>query len=74
MFVTTAFEEAHTFATEALGLEQSDWLQMEIAEGIELEVRFYHCNARHHTLALAKSSLRSAAEAAITSWLRANVA
>ena len=23
--------------------------------GIELEVRFYHCNARHHTLALAKA-------------------
>ncbi len=55
VFVITAFEEAHTFATEALGLEQSDWLQMEIAAGIELEVHFYHCNARHHTLALARA-------------------
>ena len=36
-------------------MAQSDWLEMEIAEGIELEVRFYHCNPRHHTLALAKA-------------------
>ena len=28
---------------------------MEIAPGIELEVRFFHCNARHHTLALARA-------------------
>jgi len=55
VFATTAFEESHHFATEGLGLEQSDWLEMEIAEGIELEVRFYHCNERHHTLALAKA-------------------
>lgn len=54
VFATTAFDESHHFATEGLGFEQSDWLEMEIAEGIELEVRFYHCNERHHTLALAK--------------------
>ncbi len=55
VFATMAFEESHHFATEGLGLEQSDWLEIEIAEGIELEVRFYHCNERHHTLALAKA-------------------
>jgi 2,3-dihydroxybiphenyl 1,2-dioxygenase len=55
VFATTAFEESHTFVTAGLGMEQSDWLDMEIAEGIELEVRFYHCNARHHTIALAKA-------------------
>src|SRR5271165_2278130 len=55
VLATTAFDESHRFATEGLGLEQSDWLLMEIAEGIELEVRFYHCNARHHSLALAKA-------------------
>ena len=55
VLATMAFDQAHTFAIEALGLEQSDWLEMEIAEGIELEVRFYHCNPRHHTLALAKA-------------------
>jgi len=27
---------------------------MEIAAGIGLEVRFYHCNERHHTVAVAK--------------------
>lgn len=53
VFVTTQFEESHAFATKALGLVQSDWLQMELGQGLELEVRFYHCNARHHTLALA---------------------
>ena len=55
VFATTALEESHAFVTAALGFEQSDWLQMEIAEGIELEVRFYHCNPRHHTLALARA-------------------
>ena len=55
VFAATAFDESHAFATEALGLEQSDWLEMEIAEGVELEVRFYHCNPRHHTLALARA-------------------
>jgi len=55
VFATTAFDESHAFATEGLGMAQSDWLDLEIAEGIELEVRFYHCNPRHHTLALARA-------------------
>jgi len=55
VFATTAFDESHAFATEGLGMEQSDWLEMELAPGLELEVRFYHCNPRHHTLALAKA-------------------
>ncbi len=55
VFATTAFEESHAFLVDGLGLAQSDWLEMEIAEGIELEVRFYHCNSRHHTVALAKA-------------------
>jgi 2,3-dihydroxybiphenyl 1,2-dioxygenase len=55
VFATTAFDESHAFVTDGLGMAQSDWLEMEIAEGIELEVRFYHCNARHHTVALAKA-------------------
>jgi 2,3-dihydroxybiphenyl 1,2-dioxygenase len=55
VFATTAFDESDRFLTEGLGLGQSDWLEMEIAAGIELEVRFYHCNARHHSLALAKA-------------------
>ena len=55
VFATTAFDESHAFVTDGLGMAQSDWLEMEIAEGIELEVRFYHCNPRHHTVALAKA-------------------
>lgn len=55
VFATTAFDASHAFVTEGLGMAQSDWLEMEIAEGIELEVRFYHCNPRHHTVALAKA-------------------
>jgi 2,3-dihydroxybiphenyl 1,2-dioxygenase len=52
---TTAFDESVRLLTEGLGLEQSDWLETELAPGIDLEVRFFHCNARHHTVALAKA-------------------
>ncbi len=55
VFATTAFDESATFLTDGLGFGQSDWLEMEIADGITLEVRFYHCNARHHTVALARA-------------------
>jgi 2,3-dihydroxybiphenyl 1,2-dioxygenase len=55
VFATPAFDEAHSFVVDGLGLAQSDWLEMEIADGIELEVHFYHCNERHHTLALARA-------------------
>ena len=39
---------------DGLGMVQSDWLEMELGPGVELEVRFYHCNERHHTVALAR--------------------
>jgi 2,3-dihydroxybiphenyl 1,2-dioxygenase len=55
VFATTAFDESVAFLTDCLGFAQSDWLEMEIAPGIPLEVRFYHCNARHHTVALARA-------------------
>lgn len=55
VFATTAFEESHRFLVSGLGMAQSDWLEMEIGPGIELEVRFYHCNERHHSVALAKA-------------------
>jgi 2,3-dihydroxybiphenyl 1,2-dioxygenase len=55
VFATAAFDESHRFLVEGLGLAQSDWLEMELAPGIPLEVHFYHCNARHHTVALAKA-------------------
>ena len=45
VFATTAFEESHRFLTAGLGFAQSDWIETEIAAGIELEVRFYHWQA-----------------------------
>jgi 2,3-dihydroxybiphenyl 1,2-dioxygenase len=55
VFATTAFDESVEFLRRGLGFEQSDWLAMELAPGIELEVRFFHCNARHHSIALARA-------------------
>jgi 2,3-dihydroxybiphenyl 1,2-dioxygenase len=55
VLATTAFDESVKFLTEGLGFEQSDWLEMELAPEITLEVRFFHCNARHHTVALARA-------------------
>ena len=54
----------HRFLTDGLGFAQSDWLETELAPGIELEVRFFHCNPRHHTVALGHGAVRAAAEAA----------
>jgi 2,3-dihydroxybiphenyl 1,2-dioxygenase len=55
VFATTAFDASHHFVTEGLGLRQTDWVVTEIAAGIELEIRFYHCNPRHHSIALARA-------------------
>jgi 2,3-dihydroxybiphenyl 1,2-dioxygenase len=55
VFATTAFDESHDFLVQGLGLAQSDWIESELAPGIELEVRFYHCNRRHHSIALARA-------------------
>jgi 2,3-dihydroxybiphenyl 1,2-dioxygenase len=55
VFGTVAFDESHRFVTEGLGLRQTDWVETEIAAGIELEIRFYHCNPRHHSLALGRA-------------------
>jgi 2,3-dihydroxybiphenyl 1,2-dioxygenase len=55
VFATTAYDESHRFVTEGLGMDQSDWVEFELAPGLELQVRFYHCNERHHTLALARA-------------------
>ena len=55
VFATTVFDESVRFLTDGLGLAQSDWLETELAPGINLEVRFFHCNARHHTVALARA-------------------
>jgi 2,3-dihydroxybiphenyl 1,2-dioxygenase len=53
VFATTNFDESTKFVTEGLGLGRSDWLDMELAPGLSLHVEFFHCNERHHTIALA---------------------
>ena len=55
VLATTDFDESHRLVTDGLGLQQTDWVETEIAAGIELEIRFYHCNQRHHSLALARA-------------------
>lgn len=52
---TTAFDESVRFFTQGLGMCQSDWVETEIADGIPLEVSFLHCNARHHSIAVARA-------------------
>jgi len=54
VFALLGFEEAERFFVDGLGMAQSDWIETEIMDGVELEVRFYHCNRRHHSIALAK--------------------
>jgi 2,3-dihydroxybiphenyl 1,2-dioxygenase len=53
VFGTTNLDESHRFVTDGLGMHQSDWIETALAPGVPLEVRFYHCNSRHHSLALA---------------------
>ena len=58
MFATPELDEACRFLVDGLGLAQSDWLEMPIAPEMNLEVRFFHCNGRHHTIALARAPFR----------------
>jgi 2,3-dihydroxybiphenyl 1,2-dioxygenase len=51
VFVTPDLDAADRFARDVLGLTQSDWMETDLG-GMALTVRFYHCNPRHHTLAL----------------------
>lgn len=51
VFLVTDLDGADGFAREALGFTQSDWLETDLG-GLPLTVRFYHCNPRHHSLAL----------------------
>ncbi len=51
VFVIADLDEADRFARDVIGMLQSDWLTADIG-GMPLTVRFYHCNPRHHSLAL----------------------
>ena len=53
-FAVLDFGASERFLLDGLGMAQSDWIETELMEGVPLEVRFYHCNARHHSVAVAK--------------------
>jgi 2,3-dihydroxybiphenyl 1,2-dioxygenase len=52
VFMVADAEEADRFVVEGLGMRQTDWIELTMAPGVVLAGRFYHCNSRHHTLAL----------------------
>jgi len=52
VFATRDLEAADRFITDGLGLAQTDWLEADLG-ALQMTVRFYHCNPRHHTLAIA---------------------
>jgi biphenyl-2,3-diol 1,2-dioxygenase len=52
VFLVSDAEEADRFAVEGLGMRQTDWIELTLAPGVVIAGRFYHCNPRHHTLAL----------------------
>lgn len=54
VLATTNFEESVRFVTDGLGMVRSDWLEFDLAPELQLVVWFFHCNARHHTIALAR--------------------
>lgn len=53
VFAATDLDASHRFLVDGLGFGQSDWIEMEIADDITVQVRFYHCNRRHHSVAIA---------------------
>jgi 2,3-dihydroxybiphenyl 1,2-dioxygenase len=54
VFAVLDFADTERFLLDGLGMSQSDWIETELMEGVPLEVRFYHCNHRHHSVAVAK--------------------
>lgn len=48
-----AYKASRKFALEGLGLKLSDYLRLPMGP-VELNVSFFHCNARHHSLAIAQ--------------------
>jgi len=45
------YDEAVDFVEQGLGMVLTDWLDTDV-DGAPVKVRFYHCNSRHHSLAL----------------------
>jgi 2,3-dihydroxybiphenyl 1,2-dioxygenase len=52
VLATSDIAKSRKFYTEALGFRLSDYIDMRVGPEMTLNLEFYHCNARHHTLAL----------------------
>jgi 2,3-dihydroxybiphenyl 1,2-dioxygenase len=52
VLATADIEKARAFWRDALGFRVSDYIRMRMGPGATVELEFYHCNPRHHTLAL----------------------
>jgi 2,3-dihydroxybiphenyl 1,2-dioxygenase len=52
VFAVPDLGAAVDFLGASLGMAQSDWIETDMG-GLEMEIRFLHCNGRHHTIALA---------------------
>ncbi len=52
VFMVPDHDASHRFLVDGLGFKQTDWIEIELAPGLAIEGRFYHCNPRHHTLAV----------------------
>jgi len=50
---TKDIAETRRFYSEALGFQLSDTIRTQMSPEFAMELEFYHCNPRHHTLALA---------------------
>ncbi len=53
VLATRDIAAARRFYLELLGFRLSDIIRMQPAPGMSFELEFFHCNPRHHTLALA---------------------
>jgi biphenyl-2,3-diol 1,2-dioxygenase len=52
VFFVGDLDEAHRFIVDGLGFRRSDSLAFSPVPGIDIKGAFYHCNGRHHTIAL----------------------
>lgn len=52
VIATDKIDEVRAFYTDLLGFRLSDTIGMELGPDFTLMLEFYHCNPRHHTLAL----------------------
>ena len=53
VLTTKDIEAARRFYAGLLGFQLSDIIRMRLSPEFSIELEFYHCNPRHHTLALA---------------------